>query len=57
MTGINHTSPGDAVRVLPGDQPDDQPDERQCVVIETMSGFICAECGDDCQCVVCRIQD
>jgi hypothetical protein len=29
---------------------------KPCVIRETMSGFICAECGDDCECVVCANQ-
>lgn len=33
------------------------PDAKKCVIRETMSGFICAECGDNCECIVCAIQE
>lgn len=39
------------------DEDDDAPDAdaTPCKVVETSlgGGFICAECGSDCRCVVC----
>ena len=51
--------PGDEI-ICSADLFDDEEyapdaDATPCVVVETSlkGGFICAECGSDCQCVVC----